>query len=202
MRYGSDDCPPYMVTYDTVCRTCEEQRKIIEEATDRTVSSFALKGLPRLIEAGIHFRMTVKGQKWLELYPCFSQMTMRTKSLEHHIRVNAIGHERMLGVGSHSSAELDASCSISGTNSFIEVTSRICAIYYAPTTVARPIAYLKNAVPRIAPRVMLEIEILCQWFNREHRLLHSFINESSLCTHAMHMHPVGAVLAMLVKVLI
>ena len=54
---------------------------------DHTVLSSVFKGLPRLTEVGIHFRMMVKGQKWLELYPCFSQMTMKTKSWEHHIRV-------------------------------------------------------------------------------------------------------------------
>jgi hypothetical protein len=42
---GPDDCPPYMVIYDTIRRTCEEQRKIIEEATDRTVLSSVFKGL-------------------------------------------------------------------------------------------------------------------------------------------------------------
>jgi hypothetical protein len=75
-----------MVMYDTVRRTCEEQRKIVDEAMDRTVLSSVFKRLPRLTEVGILFR-TVKGQKWLELYPCFPQMTMGTKSWEHHIRV-------------------------------------------------------------------------------------------------------------------
>lgn len=60
--YGPDDCPPYMVIYDPVRRTCEEERKIIDEATDRTVPSSVFKGLPRLTGVGIHFRMTVKSQ--------------------------------------------------------------------------------------------------------------------------------------------
>lgn len=53
---------------------------------DRTVLPCVFERLPRLTEVGILFRMTVKGQKWLELYPC-SQMAMGTKSWEHHIRV-------------------------------------------------------------------------------------------------------------------
>jgi hypothetical protein len=85
--YGPDHCPPYMVIYSTVRRTCEEQRKIVDEAVDCTVLSSVFKRLPRLTEVGIHFRMTVKGQKWLESYSCFSRMTMRTKSWEHHTRV-------------------------------------------------------------------------------------------------------------------
>jgi hypothetical protein len=78
-----------MAIYDTVRRTCEEQRKIVDEAMDRTVLSSVFKRLPRLTEVGILFRMTVKGQKWLKSYPCFNQMTMKMKSWEHHIRVVA-----------------------------------------------------------------------------------------------------------------
>jgi hypothetical protein len=69
-----------MVIHDTVRRTYEEQHKIVDEAMDRTVLSSVFKRLPRLTEFGIHFRMTVKGQKWLELYPCSLQISMGTKS--------------------------------------------------------------------------------------------------------------------------
>jgi hypothetical protein len=54
-----------MVIYDTVRRTCEEQRKIVDEVMDRTVLSSVVKGLPRWAEVEMHFRMTVKGQKSL-----------------------------------------------------------------------------------------------------------------------------------------
>ena len=72
---------------DTVRRTCEEQRKIIDEAMDCTVLSSVFKGLPRPTEVGRHFRMTVKGQKWLELYSCFPRMTTGVKSWEHHTQI-------------------------------------------------------------------------------------------------------------------
>jgi len=45
-------------------------------------------------------RSLVRGQEWLESYSCFSRMTTRAKSWEHHIRVvsNAICNARNGGV--------------------------------------------------------------------------------------------------------
>lgn len=75
------------IYYDTVRRTCEEQRKIIDESMDRTVLSSVFKRLHRLTEVGILFPLTAKGQKWLELHPCFLQMAIGVKSWEHDIQV-------------------------------------------------------------------------------------------------------------------
>ena len=72
---------------DRVRRTREEQRKIIDEAMDRTMLSSIFEELPRLTEVGIHFRMMVTSQKWLELYSCFSRMTIGAKYWERHIRI-------------------------------------------------------------------------------------------------------------------
>ena len=61
--WGMNQAIAHPIWSGTVRRTREEQRKIIDEAMDRTLLSSVFEELPRPTEVGIHFRLTVKGQK-------------------------------------------------------------------------------------------------------------------------------------------
>jgi hypothetical protein len=49
----ADECPPYMVIYETVHSICKEQRNIVDSGADLSVLSSTLGALPRLTEVGL-----------------------------------------------------------------------------------------------------------------------------------------------------
>ena len=83
--YGVD--PSYMIIYDTLHSTCEEQRSIADEGVDYTTLSSVLGALPCLTEVCLRFRWTVRGQERLGRYVHFQHMIMPDRSCQHHIRV-------------------------------------------------------------------------------------------------------------------
>src|SRR5436853_1328220 len=89
--YPADECPPYMVIYETLHSVCEEQRNIVDSGVDLKMLSSAFTVLPQLTELSLSFCQTVEEEGWLESYLALD-MTMTQKSYEHHVRVvsNAI----------------------------------------------------------------------------------------------------------------
>ena len=100
--FPADECPPYMVIYDTLRRICEEQRDIVDNQVDVTVLSATLRELPNLSEITLTFCQTVEEDDWLESYLPLG-MTMIEKSYEHHLRVSlkAIQCARDNGISLH-----------------------------------------------------------------------------------------------------
>jgi hypothetical protein len=91
--YPADECPRYMVTYDTLHNMCKEQQDIVHNSIDLTVLSSAFRELPRLAELSLDFCQTVGREDWLESYLSL-RMTTIEKSHEHHVRVVSSATQR------------------------------------------------------------------------------------------------------------
>ena len=61
----ADECPSYMVIYETLYKICQEQRSIVDNGVDFSVLTSTLEALPRLTELGMSFCEAVEGDDWL-----------------------------------------------------------------------------------------------------------------------------------------
>lgn len=69
-RYPADECPPYMVIYDTLHSVCEEQRNIVDGRVDLMVLSSAIGAPPRLTELSLCFCELWKSETgWSHTWP-------------------------------------------------------------------------------------------------------------------------------------
>jgi hypothetical protein len=98
----ADECPPYMVIYETVRSICKEQRNIVDSGADLSVLSSTLGALPCLTEVGLSFCEAIESDNAL-LLSFASDMIVAEESYEYHIRVvsDAIQSARSSGVTIH-----------------------------------------------------------------------------------------------------
>ena len=82
----ADECPLYMVIYETVRNICKEQRSIVDNGVDLSVLSSALRALPRLTEVGLSFYEGIEGEDGL-LPSLALSMTTVEESYEYHVRI-------------------------------------------------------------------------------------------------------------------
>ena len=83
--YPADECPPYMVIYETLRTICENQQGIIEEHRDINVLSSVLAALPRLTEIELNFCQSIDEPQWVDSYLSLG-MTAKEMSNTHHLQ--------------------------------------------------------------------------------------------------------------------
>lgn len=97
----ADECPTYMVIYETLHNICKEQRSIVDNGVDLRVLSSAFGALPRLTEVCLSFCEAIQGDGLLSILT--SDMTVAEDSYEYHVRVisDALHSARNGGVAIH-----------------------------------------------------------------------------------------------------
>ncbi|KAL2859886.1 uncharacterized protein BJX67DRAFT_368548 [Aspergillus lucknowensis] len=83
--YPADECPPYMVIYETLRTICENQQGIMEEHRDIDILSSVLAALPRLIEMELNFCQSIDEPQWVDSY-LSRGMTAKEISNIHHLQ--------------------------------------------------------------------------------------------------------------------
>jgi hypothetical protein len=89
----ADECPLYMVIYETIHSACEEQRSIVDNGLDLSVLSSTFRALPRLTDVGLAFCGAIEGEDWL-LSSFASDMVVAEESYEYHVRVTSEALQR------------------------------------------------------------------------------------------------------------
>jgi hypothetical protein len=99
----ADECPPYMVIYETVHSICKEQRNIVDSGTDLSVLSSTFGALPRLTEVGLSFYEAIESDDALSWSFASDMIVAEEESYEYHIRAvsDAIESTRKSGVTIH-----------------------------------------------------------------------------------------------------
>lgn len=83
--YPADECPPYMVIYETLRTICENQQEILENNKDVDVLLSVLSALPRLSEIEIDSCQSIEEPPWVDSYLSLG-ITAKEVSNTHHIR--------------------------------------------------------------------------------------------------------------------
>lgn len=98
----ADECPSYMVIYETLHNICKDQRSIVDDVVDLSVLSSTFGALPRLTEVDMSFCEAVEGEDWLMSFFA-SDMVVAEESFEYHVRVasDAIQRARNRGAALH-----------------------------------------------------------------------------------------------------
>lgn len=83
--HPADECPPYMVIYETLRTICKNQQGIMEEHRDIDVLSSVLAALPRLTEIELNFCQSIDEPQWVDSYLSLG-MTAKEMSNTHHLQ--------------------------------------------------------------------------------------------------------------------
>ncbi len=83
--YPADECPPYMVIYETLRTICENQQEILENHKNIDVLSSVLAALPRLRELELDFCPSIDEPQWVDSYLSLG-MTAKEVSNTYHIQ--------------------------------------------------------------------------------------------------------------------
>ncbi|KAL5335654.1 hypothetical protein BJX70DRAFT_401434 [Aspergillus crustosus] len=81
----ADECPPYMVIYETLRTICENQQEIMENHRDIDILSSVLAALPRLTEMELDFCQSIDVPEWVDSYLSLD-MTAKEVSNTHHLQ--------------------------------------------------------------------------------------------------------------------
>ncbi|CEL06330.1 hypothetical protein ASPCAL07436 [Aspergillus calidoustus] len=93
--YPADECPPYMVIYETLRTICENQQEILENQKDVDVLLSVLSALPQLREIEMDFCQSIDEPQWVDSYLSFG--TAKEVSNILHIRTVTKALQRRSG---------------------------------------------------------------------------------------------------------